>query len=228
MRSGWVLVLVIAACGPRQDFYPNGSSGGSPKGDGAASPVDDGGGGPIDDGDDAGTTPKPDAGVTDATAPGDDAAPIDDDAGAEFNVPPKCTSNSYWTSGDTGSANMHPGGACRKCHVLGGSASKKTFDIGGTLYPSAHEPDECYGVGSASIVITDANGAAHTLAVNAVGNFYNDDLFGIAAIPKPYKAKVVVGGKERAMITPQTDGDCNTCHNQPGTQAAPGRIILPL
>jgi hypothetical protein len=228
MRNGWALVLVIAACGPNQNFYPNGGGANASAQDGGAQPGEDGGG--VTPNDDAATPPKNDGGVTpsDTGAPGNDAAPIDDDAGPEFNVPPQCTSNTYWTSGDTGSANMHPGLACRKCHVLGGSASKKTFDIGGTLYPTAHEPDDCNGIGNATIVITDANGATHSLSVNAVGNFSNDDLFGIAPIPKPYKAKVVVGGKERPMITPQTDGDCNNCHTQNGTQSAPGRLIVPL
>ena len=40
-------------------------------------------------------------------------------------------------------------------------------------------------------------------------------------------AKVVVNGIERAMVTPQTLGDCNACHTQNGLQGAPGRIIVP-
>jgi hypothetical protein len=228
MRTGWTLVVVVAACGPTQTFYPNDNGEGASAQDSGAPHRDDGGG--VTPEGDASVPPKIDGGATpaDSGAPGNDATPIDDDAGPEFNVPPKCTSNTFWTSGDTGSANMHPGLACRKCHLLGGSASKKTFDIGGTLYPTAHEPDDCNGIGNATVVITDANGATHNLSVNGVGNFYNEDLFGIAQIPKPYKAKVVVGGKERAMITPQTDGDCNNCHTQNGTQSAPGRIIAPL
>ena len=34
-------------------------------------------------------------------------------------------------------------------------------------------------------------------------------------------------GKERAMLTSQTTGDCNTCHAVTGTSGAPGRIALP-
>jgi hypothetical protein len=34
-------------------------------------------------------------------------------------------------------------------------------------------------------------------------------------------------GRERAMVTMQTSGDCNSCHTQNGANAAPGRIVLP-
>lgn len=29
------------------------------------------------------------------------------------------------------------------------------------------------------------------------------------------------------MITAQTNGDCNSCHTESGTLAAPGRIMAP-
>jgi hypothetical protein len=220
-----LVVVLVAACGPSQTFYPSGvdTAGGHTPGSDAG----DSDGGLSED--DAGTGVERDGGAKqDAGSTGSDGGRTDIDSGAEFNAPPKCTSGGFWTKGDTGSADMHPGMSCRKCHVIGASGGKKTFDIGGTLYPSAHEPDECNGIGSASVVITDANGATHTLSVNAVGNFYNNDLFGFAAIPKPYTAKVVVGGKTREMVTPQTDGDCNVCHSQQGSQTAPGRLIVPL
>jgi hypothetical protein len=126
-------------------------------------------------------------------------------------------------------ANMTPGKACKSCHVLFGQASGKTFDVGGTVYPTAHEPDNCNGtnVQSATVVITDAMNAEHVLTVNAVGNFYHEDLFGVAAFPPPLKTKVVYNGKERKMLTALTTGDCNSCHTEAGTQNAPGRILLP-
>jgi hypothetical protein len=40
-------------------------------------------------------------------------------------------------------------------------------------------------------------------------------------------AKLTYLGRERIMATAQTSGDCNLCHTQSGTSAAPGRIILP-
>ena len=71
-------------------------------------------------------------------------------------------------------------------------------------------------------VITDASGSTFTATVGRAGNF------GLrAGIKRPYKAKVVANGKERAMIAPQTDGDCNGCHDERGNSGAPGRIFMP-
>jgi hypothetical protein len=147
--------------------------------------------------------------------------------GDAYNTAPVCTSGMTWALGNTKSALMNPGLGCDTCHFLGGSASGYEFDLAGTVYPAAHEPDLCDGVAGASIVITDANGAAHTLAVNSAGNFYNFDYLGVGAIPTPYKAKVVWNGLERPMLTPQTNGDCNSCHTEQGTMAAPGRVMMP-
>lgn len=149
--------------------------------------------------------------------------------GGPYDTPVMCSSNTYWTSGDSGSGNMHPGKACRSCHVVGGKASGKTFDVAGTVYASAHEPDDCNGVSvaGAKVVITDANGQDFTLDVNSVGNFEHQDFFGFLAFKLPIKAKVVYNGKERVMMAPQMSGDCNSCHSQDGTSNAPGRIMLP-
>ena len=49
----------------------------------------------------------------------------------------------------------------------------------------------------------------------------------LSELALPYRAKVVVGGRERVMLTPQTNGDCNACHTQAGAEGAPGRIIVP-
>ena len=158
-----------------------------------------------------------DGGTTSDADPGYDAA--------EYNTPPVCTSGVNYTSGNN--ASMAPGVGCRTCHVIGGAASGKTMDIAGTVYPTAHEPDNCNGIGGSTVIITDANGAAHQLPVNSVGNFYNMDLFGIAAIPKPYHARVVNGGKTRSMIAAETEGNCNSCHTEQGATGAPGRIVAP-
>lgn len=100
--------------------------------------------------------------------------------------------------------------------------------IGGTVYPTAHEPNDCNGVNGstdgATVVITDSTGATFTLSVNSVGNFYSQSSGNIVM---PIQAKVVQGGKERAMATPQSTGDCNSCHTETGTSSAPGRIMLP-
>jgi hypothetical protein len=150
-------------------------------------------------------------------------------SGGPYDTPLMCSSNTYWMGGDSGSGNMHPGKACRSCHAVGGKASGKTFDVAGTVYPSAHEPDDCNGVSvaGAQVVITDATGQDFTLDVNSVGNFEHQDFFGFLAFKLPIKAKVVYNGKERVMTAPQMSGDCNSCHTQDGTSNAPGRIMLP-
>ena len=166
---------------------------------------------------DSGQTSKKDAGPS-------DAALADD---TNYNTPTVCTSGQTWTGGSTKSANMEPGLACRSCHVVLGQAGTKDFDISGTVYPTAHEPDLCNGVGGTTVVITDVNKTDHVLQVNSVGNFYNDDGLGFLKIPTPYTAKVVSGTKVREMLTSQTNGDCNSCHTEQGTQSAPGRIMAP-
>ena len=162
----------------------------------------------------------------DAAATACDGAPCEpetdagSDAGPEFNTPSVCTSKANWTRGDRGSSSMHPGVACIACHDANRGPG---FSIGGTVYPSAHEPDDCNGVnGGTQVVITDATGKVTTIAVNAAGNFYSQ-----ANIQTPFHAKVVSGGKERAMVGAQTDGDCNSCHTETGIKSAPGRIVAP-
>jgi hypothetical protein len=163
-----------------------------------------------------------DAGAVDAGAPMD-AGPTTD----PFSAPSACTSKQMWTGGNRGSGSMNPGLACIACHSMGRGPG---FAIAGTLYPTGHEPDLCNGANGttgAKIVIVGADGQMQTLTPNGAGNFYYQ-----GTIAKPYQAKIVYMGRERAMIEPQTSGDCNNCHTQngsmpSGTQKAPGRIVLP-
>ena len=138
-----------------------------------------------------------------------------------YGTPLMCTSMTNW-NGASGQ-NMRPGEACIACHSLGRGPR---FAIAGTLYPSAHEPDDCNGANTstnaATVVITDKNGTVTTLRPNSVGNFSYQ-----GTLATPFQAKVVQGGKERVMATPQTSGDCNSCHTAAGANSAPGRIILP-
>lgn len=143
-----------------------------------------------------------------------------------YNTPLVCTSGVMWTRGDHGSSSMHPGGACINCHDKSNEAP--TFDFAGTVYPTAHEPDDCNGVAStlgAKVVITDSQNHVFTVSTNSAGNFYREP--GTTQFVPPYTAKVTVGAKERAMTTPQTTGDCNGCHTVNGTNMAPGRIMAP-
>jgi hypothetical protein len=148
-----------------------------------------------------------------------------------FSAAATCTSGKTWTSGTNGSPNMQPGVACINCHkTTGGEAPP--FTIAGTLYPTAHEPDQCNGVNGttdgAQVVITDAKGTITTITPNSVGNFSSN-----VNVVLPFTAKVTYMGRERPMVTPQTSGDCNGCHTQygstttTGASSAPGRIILP-
>jgi hypothetical protein len=128
------------------------------------------------------------------------------------DAPAQCTSGRRWTSGN--GPTMSPGDICQGCHG---------FTIAGTVYPTVHETGLCYGInGGAEVVITPVCGTPITLEVNSAGNFYYT-----GTVRLPFTAKVVVNGKERVMVAPQTLGDCNACHTQNGLQGAPGRIIVP-
>jgi hypothetical protein len=137
-----------------------------------------------------------------------------------------CTSMVTWTRGNDGSGDMNPGMACNDCHARnGGVEAPPIFSIAGTVYPTAHEPDLCYGANSSSgaqVVITGADGRTLTLSPNAAGNFYSE-----MNVALPFSAKVVTAAGTRAMVATQTSGDCNTCHTQDGANMAPGRIMLP-
>ena len=148
----------------------------------------------------------------------------------------KCTSGQTWTKGDDdGSALMTPGEACITCHAKkstshtmgddgdnGDGDDAPLFTAAGTVYPSLHEPNDCYGVnGGAQVVLTGADGKKQTLTVNAAGNF-----MARSALATPYTASVIRNGKTRTMKTAQDDGDCNKCHTAEGGYA-PGRIIAP-
>lgn len=160
----------------------------------------------------------------DAQYPKDTCAGVDAAPPNPYDTPTVCTSG-LSSSADIGRELMHPGGMCNTCHAKRGVS--KRFTIAGTVYPTAHEPDDCYGSsGSATgakVQILDMDGNVQlTLTPNARGNFYSS-----TTIKKPFTAKVVVGDQARVMTTPQTDGECNSCHTETGTNDAPGRIMLP-
>lgn len=154
-----------------------------------------------------------------------------------YDTPLTCTSMSMWTRGDAESPNMRPGGTCVSCHDA--RARERRLWLGGTVYPSAHEPDDCSGAdtaGAATIEITDAEGRVFTLAPNSAGNFFlmrptSEDVEPGGAIANaftfPYTARVLLDGRERVMATAQTSGECNGCHTVDGAMGAPGRVMLP-
>lgn len=139
-----------------------------------------------------------------------------------YDTPLVCSSGDYTRGGE--SSNMDPGRTCISCHAS--SREGPRYELAGTVYPTAHEPDDCNGVNGgtsgAQVVVIDATGAQIVLQVNSVGNFYSREAF-----TAPYAAKVVKDGQERVMLSTQEDGDCNGCHSENGTNQAPGRIMLP-
>ncbi len=147
-----------------------------------------------------------------------------------YGTPVMCSSGTHWTLGDEGSELMRPGRACISCHATSGDPGEPpppAFSIAGTVYPSAHEPDDCNGVrgdGSAAIVVEvrGHDGNVQMLYPNEAGNFFSLD-----PIALPLTAVVHYQGRTRAMVTEQPSGDCNSCHTEGGTSMAPGRILLP-
>jgi hypothetical protein len=138
-----------------------------------------------------------------------------------LNAAPTCTSGQMWTGGDTGSPLMHPGAACLYCHEQSSTAPR--FAISGTVYPTGHEPTDCNGTSAVTVEVTDATGATLMLTPNAAGNFYY-----VGSVAFPIHARLVAGGKVRAMTDMQNSGDCNFCHQQTGVNKAPGRITEPF
>jgi hypothetical protein len=116
---------------------------------------------------------------------------------------------------------MQPGAPCIACHASGGGEAP-LFAIAGTVYPTLHEPTECNGAANVTVVITDAMGQQISLTSNSAGNFSYQ-----GAVVTPYTAKVVSAAGTLAMATPQTTGDCNSCHTETGANGAPGRITAP-
>ena len=158
------------------------------------------------------TTPPP-------SAPGDGGVL---DGGADGGA--TCTSGKTWTGGNDGSPLMNPGEACNACHQQQGGPNLR---IGGTVYPSLHEPNDC--IGSAPppqlrVVVTDSRNRTFNMIVNASGNFVTEN----GARPRPpLRAAVTDGVKTRPMQGTVTSGDCNSCHTQNGLNGAPGRILAP-
>jgi len=155
-----------------------------------------------------------------------------------YNTPLTCTSGTYSTSNSfgqfgpyDGSELMRPGEACISCHQANGGGGidgppLETFM--GTVYPTAHEPNNCNGASSVTytgvkIIVTDSQGKTYSMTPNLVGNFLGSP----ASFAMPYTAKVTFQGRERVMSTQQTSGDCNSCHTETGANGAPGRIMLP-
>ena len=145
--------------------------------------------------------------ASDPSDPGDDASPeAEAEAGADagvdapadatldpFEAGVRCTSGVFWaadasTSDVDADHDMMPGTSCGTCHYYGGAGYP--FDVAGTVYATAHEPDDCYGASDVTVVVTDATGKDHALAVSKAGSFFNRDVLGVGRIPTPYVVPV--------------------------------------
>jgi len=158
-----------------------------------------------------------------AGMPAGDCMP--DDTPSPFDADPVCSSDVWWTQGDEEDPRMHPGIACDGCHAEEGEGPRLV--IAGTVYPSGHEPDDCFGLGSILVEVTDANDQVVELQTNSAGNFMLEDEDAPANFSPPYLVKVVSEMGERVMAMPVDNGDCNSCHTQDGTEDALGRIVAP-
>ena len=156
-----------------------------------------------------------------------------------FGGPIVCTSGKTWTFGEDVSdamrPQMHPGGACITCHANEPPPdTPPVFFLAGTVYPTGHEPDECYGIDGTAmsdvkVHVEDSAGNVYDLPVEPTGNFLLSPDQGLPFVP-PYSAKVVSANGERVMGAKQMSGDCNACHTAAGNGAgsmAPGRIVAP-
>lgn len=128
--------------------------------------------------------------------------------------------------------DMNAGEPCVACHA---KEDGPEWRLGGTVFATGKVTDRCeppsgVTLSDAVVVVTDVNGIQHFLAVTALGNFYADEEAMTPSLeipPGEYRAEVRYNGKTRAMVAPQTDGDCNKCHTAAGANGAPGRIALP-
>lgn len=148
-----------------------------------------------------------------------------------------CTSSKTWTFGEDVSdpmrLQMYPGQACIACHSMQIPPDvPPVFWVGGTVYPTGHEPDNCYGVDGSAMAdiivrVTDNQMRVYDLPVNATGNFL---LLPEVPFEYPYSATVISSKGERPMVEKQMSGDCNACHTEQGGgnySKAPGRIVVP-
>lgn len=146
-----------------------------------------------------------------------------------------CTSGTHWTRGNHESPLMKPGTACIHCHATGEVLDDHdddndddddfekgpTYYFAGTVYPSAHDENDCNGsdaVDTTRVVLTGADGKSLSLKINAAGNFYTKN-----TLAMPVKAKVVSAAGTKTMKDPVEDGDCNKCHT--AESFSPGRIV---
>lgn len=113
---------------------------------------------------------------------------------------------------------MRPGEDCLTCH---GSDARLHWYAAGTVYldPQASAGE---GVQGAEVAVTDANGRKIGLTTNGAGNFYTAE-----TLVFPATVQVRRGGNVNEMPVQAPEGGCNSCHSEPPSGGAKGRIYAP-
>ncbi len=161
--------------------------------------------------------------VVSLTACGGGEEEGEDEASDEAAADDMCLSGMAWVGGNIESTRMNPGGDCLGCHASLGEAEEVV--LGGTVYDGSDERDNCFGVEGVVLQITDSTDKVTELTSNIAGNFVLSSENG--SITPPYTAKLLYEGRERVMVTAQTELSCNSCHGEMGINGAPGRILAP-
>ena len=136
----------------------------------------------------------------------------------------ECATGKKWVGGNSGSSQMHPGRDCIDCHA-GGEGPE--YIVAGTVYPAEgiSDPDDCFGIAGASVLVEDAAGRAFALETNSAGNFYLSR--GDGPLEFPLAVELEYDGAMRAMTLQPTVGACASCHTSEGLGGAIGRIVRP-
>lgn len=163
--------------------------------------------------------------------PGGDDVPATGDLGGVDPGPEvpvvACSTGAYWTKGDDGRPEMHPGRNCIACHRqqrASGEEDPPLFTMAGTVMGALRDVDDCIGVPGVTVEITDAASRVTSYVTNSSGNFYAASTFQPAL---PYTVRLIADGRERRMSTPQNNPNCMDCHTREGLNGAPGRIMAP-
>ncbi len=157
-----------------------------------------------------------------------DGAPVQN----PYDTPVQCSSGKMVAHTTLESSSMDPGEDCMSCHKIGGN-NPKQFILAGTVYKTAHEPNDCNGSGPYTVSGVDKNGKSWSVKSNAVGNFYV--YAGTLTAPLSKITVTDSANKTRAMSADAPVGACNACHTEKGAAPfapsfatpAPGRVMAP-
>jgi len=134
-------------------------------------------------------------------------------------------------------ADMAPGQICNDCHAYtnagGDGYQAPIFGFAGTVYRTAHEPDDCAGGALdggrelPQVVVVSATNQRYVTNLTMGGNFMLELRPTAPPIAFPITAQVRYRGRTHWMVEPVMTGECNSCHTVDGKEGAPGRIRLP-